>query len=143
MTKKQQERILGILDEYNTWIGVDKEDIEELKQQVRIIKTMDKDASVEERVVDEVKYWATVLEYSLDKETNANRNQILVAKRDVITFKVAEKFSFYAPLEYVLAETFDKDRSTMLAAIRRCKERLEMNDPLFMSQLNTTLKIAA
>ena len=143
MTKQQQNRILEIIDLYNTLIGVEKRDIEQLKKQVRIIKTVNKDASVEEKVVDEIKYWSTILEYKINRETNLDRNQTLVAKRDVIVFKVMEKFSYYSPLEYIFADVFDKDRTSMLAAMKRCKERLETSDPLFMATFMKTFQTAA
>lgn len=143
MTKQQKKRILEIIDTYNSLIGVDKSDIEQLKKQIRIIKTINKSKTIEEKVIDEIKYWATILEYKIDRETNLDRNQILVAKRDVIVFKVIDEFNDYSPLEYIFADVFEKDRTTMLAAMQRCKNRMEMNDPLFMSQFNRTIKEAA
>jgi len=143
MTKQEQKEIMSILEHYESLIGVDKRNLTNLKRQISLIKTLDPHETVEEQIWNDIRYWANVLDYKLDRETNLNRDQTLVAKRDVIVYMIQERFYFYGLVDYVLADALNKDRTSIMAAIKRAKERKESKDFLFMDAYELTQRIAA
>ena len=142
MTKKDKKEIMSILEYYESLIGIDKSKIANLKKQVNLIRTIDPNETVDEQIWNDIIYWANVLDYKLDKETNLNRDQTLVAKRDVIVYLVQDRFYFYGLVDYILAEALNKDRTSIMAATKRAKERMESKDYLFMDAYELTQRIA-
>jgi len=143
MTTEQQERIIDILGYYGCLIGTDSAEISTLIHQMQRINTSSKDTAIEAQIKNLAAYWANEIGYEITDENNRCRDGHFVTKRDVICFKVWEKFSTYGRIHYVLGDVFGKDRTSMYHAVMRSEERFRMNDQLFMDVYGLTIKEAA
>jgi hypothetical protein len=143
MTTEQQERIIDILGYYGCLIGTDSAEISTLINQMQLINTSSKDATIEAQIKNLATYWSNQIGYEITDENNRCRIDNFVTKRDVICFKVCERFSTYGRIHYVLGDVFGKDRSSIYQSVIRSEERFRMNDQLFMDVYGLTLKEAA
>ena len=127
MTTEQQQKIIDILGYYKCLIGTDSAEVSTLIHQMQRINTSSKDTAIEAQIKNLAAYWANEIGYEITDENNRCRIDNFVTKRDVICFKVCERFSTYGRIHYVLGDVFGKDRSSIYQSVIRSEERFRMN----------------
>lgn len=136
MTQQEKDRIIEIIRQHGELIGNDSEEADNLISKMQFIKAVTFDLTIEEEIQSELEYLSNQLGYVPSVENNRTRNEEFVSMRDAISRVVFDKFSNYGNLYHVLADYFEKDRTSILSMDRRTKNKVETKDLIFMRYYN-------
>jgi hypothetical protein len=136
MEHQERERIIEILNEHGSMIGNDSRETNELIKLMKQLNCSTQNKTLEAKIKSEMLYLANVMGYVCDKKTNKSRQKEVIAQRDAIARLTFQKYDKYTRINQVVAEFFDKDRTTGIHMNYRTETRHELKDYLFMYYYN-------